>query len=109
MPSFTGEQGDFLGEVALGWRDLDFLEGETGRDLDLALGERGGAMTRGQKNVRGTIQLHVEAPAIKVHIIGKRGGELGRVRPLLRSEDRRLPSNVVRLPMGPLITCGLKS
>lgn len=69
----SGKQGDFLGQVVLGWQDLDLVSDEGGRELDLPLGVRPEVSAREQGLVQGTIQLLVEAPKPEV-CLGRGGG-----------------------------------
>lgn len=62
----TGKQGDFLGQVSLGWKDFHLDPGEASRELDLTLGLRDGVPARDQGFVQGAIKLLVERPVVEV-------------------------------------------
>lgn len=61
LPNRSGMQGNFLGQVALGWDDLDLHPCDSGRDLDLGLKSRDGGRARDEQPVQGTIQLRLES------------------------------------------------
>lgn len=89
IPYRSGKQGNFLGQVALGWGDLDPHPCEFGRDLDLPLKIRDGGQARDQQLVQGTIQLRVEPlPVFEVYGWEERGKGRGSPRRGERTDQR---------------------